>query len=431
MRAEAPCNTRCRLIMAQLSDDCFAFGGELMTTDTALSELRNRLSCVCDTEEVALANAAGRILAKDLVSSQAVPGHDNAAVDGYAVFFDDLSENSETTLPVTGRIAAGHPLNGNAQRGNAYRIFTGAPMPEGPDTILMQEDCNLSGETVTIPPGIKRGANRRFAGEDIAADDTILTKGQRLRPQEIGLAASIGQKALTVYTPLRVALFSTGDEVRDVGETLTPGSIYDANRYSIAALLRELGCNVDDLGILPDEHDVIRDALSKAADDHDVIITSAGVSTGEEDHIRNAIEDLGGIHFWRLAIRPGRPIALGQIGAVPFIGLPGNPVASMVTFMRFARPALLLMNGASDVDPKFYRVPAAFTYKKKQGRREWVRAMLSVGEDGQLQAEKFSRSGAGILTSMVASDGLVELSEELTGVEAGNMVDFLPFNEVR
>tara|TARA_Y100001936_G_scaffold254100_1_gene324808 strand:+ start:2796 stop:4049 length:1254 start_codon:yes stop_codon:yes gene_type:complete len=417
--------------MAQLSDDCFAFGGELMTTQTALSELRNRLSCVSDQENAPLAAATGRILAEDVVADQNVPGHDNAAVDGYAVYFDDLSEDSETRLPVKGRIAAGHPLECAADQGNAYRIFTGAPMPEGPDTVLMQEDCELDGDTVSIPPGIKRGANRRFAGEDIENGDKILSAGQRLRPQEIGLAASIGRTSLAVYQPLRVALFSTGDEVRDIGETLTPGAIYDSNRYSISALLGQLGCIVDDLGILPDEQDVIRDALAAAKSDHDVIITSAGVSTGEEDHIRQAIESLGGIHFWRLAIRPGRPIALGQIDSVPFIGLPGNPVASMVTFMRFARPALLLLNGATDIDPKFFRVPAAFSYKKKQGRREWVRAMLSVAGDGQLQAEKFSRSGAGILTSMVASDGLVELSEDLTGVEIGNMVDFLPFNEVR
>ena len=417
--------------MAQLIDDCFAFGGELMTTDEALTELRSRLSCICETEDVSLANASGRILAEDIISTQDVPGHDNAAVDGYAVFFEDLSEKSDTKLPVTGRIAAGHPLDGKAVPGNAYRIFTGAPMPEGPDTILMQEDCDLDGDSVTIPPGIERGANRRFAGEDIGAGDTILRKGQRLRPQEVGLAASVGQKTLSVYRPLRVALFSTGDEVLDVGHPLAPGCIYDSNRYSLAALLGDLGCDVNDLVILPDDYDTIREALRDAAADHDVIITSAGVSTGEEDHIRNAINDLGGIHFWRLAIRPGRPIALGQIGTVPFIGLPGNPVASMVTFMRFARPALLLMNGATDIDPKFFRVPAAFAYQKKQGRREWVRAKLSFAVDGQLQAEKFSRSGAGILTSMVASDGLVELSEELTNVEAGNMVDFLPFNEVR
>ena len=417
--------------MAQLSDDCFAFGSELMTTKIALSELRNRLSCVCETEEVSLPRAIGRILAEDLISDCAVPGHDNAAVDGYAVYFDDLSQSKKTTLPIRGRIAAGHPLQKKAKLGSAYRIFTGASMPAGPDTILMQEDCIVGSETVTIPQGIKRGANRRLAGEDIEIGSTILTKGQRLRPQEIGLAASIGKKTLIVYCPLRIALFSTGDEVHDIGEDLTPGTIYDSNRYSIGALLGQLGCIVDDLGILPDNNDIIRESLRVAATKHDVIITSAGVSTGEEDYIRRAIDELGGLYFWRLAIRPGRPIALGQVGSAPFIGLPGNPVASMVTFMRFARPALLLLNGATNIEPNFFRVPAAFTYKKKKGRREWLRAVLSVAEDGHLQAKMFPRSGAGILTSMVASDGLIELSEELTAVEVGSMVDFLPFNEVR
>lgn len=417
--------------MAQLKDDCFAFGGELMTTERAISTLKERLSCVCETENISLADANGRILAADIKATCAVPGYDNAAVDGYAVFFDDLLECSPTILPVSGRITAGHPLEYDTQRGSAYRIFTGAPMPKGPDTVLMQEDCILSNSKVSIPNGIKRGANRRFAGEDIETGDLILTKGQRLRPQEVGLAASIGKTSLLVYRPLHVALFSTGDEIRDIDDSLTPGCIYDANRYSIAALLSELGCIVDDLGILPDEKSVIHDALKASEKKHDAIITSAGISAGEEDHVRDVINDLGGIHFWRLAIRPGRPIALGQIGSIPFIGLPGNPVASMVTFMRFARPALLLMNGATNVDPKLFRVPSAFTYKKKKGRREWVRAMLSVSTNGHLQAEKFSLSGAGILTSMVASDGLVELSEELTSIAPGTMVDFLPFNEVR
>ncbi|MEE2655193.1 MAG: gephyrin-like molybdotransferase Glp [Pseudomonadota bacterium] len=417
--------------MAQLSDDCFAFGGELMTTQAALVELRERLSCICKTEDVLLEKALGRITAENVVSTTDVPAYDNAAVDGYAVYFDDISQTSNTKLPINGRVTAGHPLRKVAETGNAYRIFTGAPMPEGPDTVLMQEDCQVQGKSVVIPKGIERGANRRFAGEDIRVNDTIITKGQRLRPQEIGLAASIGKNTLTVYRPLRVALFSTGDEICDLGTKLKPGTIFDSNRYSISALLHQLGCNVNDLGILPDNGDIIRRELGAAASKNDVIITSAGVSTGEEDHIRNAINKLGAIHFWRLAIRPGRPIAFGQIGNIPFIGLPGNPVASMVTFMRFARPALLLLNGASEIDPKFFRVPAAFKYKKKRGRREWVRAVLSIRDDGQFQAEKFSRSGAGILTSMVASDGLVELSEELTTVNNGNMVDFLPFNEVR
>ena len=420
--------------MAQLSDDCFAFGGELMRTDEALALLTERLSIVVDREECALRDAAGRILAEDVTSARAVPPHDNAAVDGYAVRFEDLSADGETRLVLTGRIAAGDISDRPVGAGEAIRIFTGAAMPADGDTVLMQEDCreDRQGDNthVVIPPGIKQGANRRFAGEDIAAGDVILKAGTKLRPQEIGLTASIGLKTLSVYKPVRVALFSTGDEVRDAGEDLPPGCIYDANRYSVAAALERLGCIVDDLGILPDSYDVIRDTLSAATDDHDLIMTSGGVSTGEEDHVRAAIDALGKMHFWRLAIRPGRPLALGQIGNIPFIGLPGNPVAVLVTFMRFARPAILRLGGSRVTEPAMYRVRAGFPLKKKLGRREWLRVRLDRDADGAPVARKFPRDGAGILTSMVESDGLVELPEELTSFEAGTMVDFLPFSEI-
>jgi len=416
--------------MAQLLDDCFAFGDPLMKTERALAALQERLSVIVDTESVPLRQAAGRTLAEDIVADRAVPPHDNAAVDGFAVFFDDLDPTSDTGLPVAGRIAAGHPLGKSAQRQEAFRIFTGAPMPSGTDTVLMQEDCRLEGDKVVIPAGIKQGANRRFAGEDIEGGSTILSQGRQLRPQEIGLAASIGRVELPVFRKLRIALFSTGDEVHDVGDDLPEGGIYDSNRYAIAALLENLGCVVNDLGILEDRYEPILTGLKSAANDHDVILTSAGVSTGEEDHVRAAVEKLGALHFWRLAIRPGRPIALGQIGKVPFIGLPGNPVAVMVTFMRFARPALLLLGGCKEIEPSFFRVPVDFAYKKKADRREWLRAMLVPGPGGELLAQKFDRDGAGILSSMVGADGLVELPEDLTLLEPGTMVDFLPFSEV-
>lgn len=416
--------------MAQLSDDCFAFGGELMRTDEALALLTDRLQVVVDRETCALRDAGGRILAEHITSARAVPPHDNAAVDGYAVRFGDLAAGEETRLALAGRIAAGDIAKRPVGPGEAMRIFTGAAMPAGGDTVLMQEDCREEDGHVVIPPGIKQGANRRFAGEDIAVGDIILKAGTKLRPQEIGLAASIGIESLPVYKPVRVALFSTGDEVRDAGDDLPPGCIYDANRYSVAAALERLGCSVDDLGILPDSYDVIRDTLSAAADDHDLIMTSGGVSTGEEDHVRAAVDALGKMHFWRLAIRPGRPLALGQIGKVPFIGLPGNPVAVLVTFMRFARPAILRLGGSSVTEPAMYRVRAGFAVRKKLGRREWLRVRLDRDADGAPVARKFPRDGAGILTSMVESDGLVELPEELTSFEAGTMVDFLPFSEI-
>lgn len=415
--------------MAQLSDDCFAFGGELMKTEEALRLLTERLEIVVEREDIDLRSAAGRILAADIVSDRAVPPHDNAAVDGYAVRFDDLGENGETRLTLAGRIAAGTQMDRPLGRGEAIRIFTGAPMPDGADTVLMQEDCRAENGIVAIPPGIKQGANRRFAGEDVVPGARILAAGTRLRPQEIGLAASIGRISLPVYKPVRVALFSTGDEVRDTGTDLPPGCIYDANRYSVTAALEQLGCAVDDLGILPDSYQIIRDTLANAADRHDLIMTSGGVSTGEEDHVRAAIEALGKMHFWRLAIRPGRPLALGQIGSVPFIGLPGNPVAVLVTFMLFARPAILRLGGSRKTEPEMYRVRAGFPVRKKLGRREWLRVRLDRDSDGAPVAYKFPRDGAGILTSMVESDGLVELPEELTSLEPGTMVDYLPFSE--
>jgi molybdopterin molybdotransferase len=401
-----------------------------MRTDEALALLTDRLEIVVDTEISTLRDAAGRILAEDITSARAVPPHDNAAVDGYAVRFEDLSVGGETRLALSGRIAAGDMAERPVGPGEAIRIFTGAAMPADGDTVLMQEDCREEDGHVIIPPGIKQGANRRFAGEDIADGDVILRSGTKLRPQEIGLAASIGIETLPVYKPVRVALFSTGDEVRDAGDELPPGCIYDANRYSVAAALDRLGCIVDDLGILPDSYDVIRDTLSAAAGDHDLIMTSGGVSTGEEDHVRAAVDALGKMHFWRLAIRPGRPLALGQIGNVPFIGLPGNPVAVLVTFMRFARPAILRLGGSRLTEPAMYRVRAGFPVKKKLGRREWLRVRLDRDADGAPVARKFPRDGAGILTSMVESDGLVELPEELTSFEAGTMVDFLPFSEI-
>ena len=416
--------------MAQLSDDCFAFGGALMTAGEALSLLAERLDVVVDSETVNLRQARGRILAADLAASFPVPPHDNAAVDGYAVHFDDLDGVGESRLPVGARIAAGQSTDRPVPRGEAVRIFTGAPMPPGPDTVLMQEDCAREGDSVVIPPGIKRGANRRRAGEDIEAGSVVLTRGRRLRAQDVGLAASIGRAELEVYAPLRVALFSTGDEIREVTDELPPGCVYDANRYALAGLLDELGCEVDDLGILEDRVDAVRSALAAAAGEHDLIMTSGGVSTGEEDHVRAAVEDLGAIHFWRLAIRPGRPLALGQVGRVPFIGLPGNPVAVMVTFMRFARPAILRLAGAVDAGPMTFPVRAGFAYRKKVSRREWLRVILHVDADGSPYVTKFPRDGAGILSSMVGADGLLELPEELAAVEEGAMVDFLPFSEV-
>lgn len=417
--------------MAGLQDDCFKIGDDLLAFDEGLRILKARAHTVVGGETVPLDKALGRVLAEDIQSPMAVPPHDNSAVDGYAVNAGDLSETTQTRLPVTARIAAGHPLARPAAPGEAVQIFTGAPMPDGMDTVFMQEDVARDGDAVLLPPGIKAGANRRLMGEDVQQGDVILHAGQVLRAQEIGLAASVGIGRLKVHTRLRAAVFSTGDEVMDpLFGGAGPGAIYDVNRYAIAALLRGLGCEVTDLGILPDKVGEIRSALHDAAPGHDLIITSGGVSLGEEDHITGVVESLGSIDFWRLAIKPGRPMALGKISDTAFVGLPGNPVAAIVTFMRIARPLVLILSGRTDVDPHVFKVPAGFAMKKKAGRREWMRARLEADASGTLRAMKYPRQGSGVLTSMVATDGLVELPEDLDGVEEGQLVDFLPYTEM-
>ncbi len=415
--------------MVQLDNDCFAFGGPMMAVEPALALLAGRVGPVTATETVPLTDALGRVLAADLVAPFSVPPHDNAAVDGYAVFFDDLAADGPTVLPVTARIAAGQWLGRPAVRGEAVRIFTGAPMPTGMDTVFMQEDCRSDGASVTLPAGNRRGVNRRLAGEDVREGSVVLAAGRRLRPEDVALAASLGHATLQVRCRLRVAVFSTGDELRQPGQALEPGAVYDANRYALIALLTRLGCAVTDLGILPDRFEAIRDALAEAAAGHDALITSGGMSTGEEDHVKPAVEANGRLDFWRLAIKPGRPVALGRVRDAVFVGLPGNPVAVVVTFLRIARPILLRLMGAMDEAPRPIPVRAAFAHKKKPGRREFLRGSLTREADGTLSVTKYPRDGAGVLSSLVESEGLIELPEDLAQVEPGMIVDFVPFKE--
>ena len=415
--------------MAQLSDDCFAFGGALLTVDEALARIDERVTPVVGSETVPLRAGGGRILARDLVAAMNLPPHANSAVDGYAVAYADLAPDGETELPIGGRAAAGHPLDRSIRRGEAIRIFTGAPMPDGADTVMMQEDCIVAGDRVRLKLGIRQGANRRHAGEDLAVGETALAAGRRCGPAELGLAAALGHHELPVHRPLRVALLSTGDEVREPGAELPPGAIYDANRFMLAALLERLGCVVSDFGIRPDREAALVDTLTVAAADHDLIVTSGGVSTGDEDHVKAAIERLGALHFWRLAIKPGRPLALGQVAGVPLIGLPGNPVAVAVTFAVLARPLILKLAGAVAPPPRVFPARAGFGCRKKPGRREYLRARLERVGDAVV-AIKYPREGAGILSSIVYSEGLVILDEATGDLAAGTVVDFLPFSEV-
>src|SRR3954454_3739312 len=367
--------------MAQLSDDCFAFGGPMMSVDEAVAIIAARVQPLQDTETVELRNADGRILAVDIFAPLALPPFTNSAVDGYAVRSADLSGSGGKTLPVSGRIQAGGEAQAAIKPGHAMRIFTGAPMPEGADTGFMQEDVRIDEGRVVLPAGLKAGANVRSAGEDIPARSRALPAGRRLRPQDVALAAALGLTHINVRRRIRVAVFSTGNEVVSPGKPRGPAQLYDSNRFMLMAMLARLGCEVSDLGILRDDRASLSRGLRTAADAHDLILTSGGVSTGEEDHVKAAIENAGTLVLWRMAIKPGRPVAMGIVGGTPLIGLPGNSVASFVTLVHVVRPATLALAGATPQALMPMPVRAAFSYRKKIGRREYVRVSLRKADD--------------------------------------------------
>jgi molybdopterin molybdotransferase len=414
--------------MAQLSDDCFAFGGPMMSVDDAVGIIAARVTPVHAIETVALDQADGRVLANDISAPLPLPPFTNSAVDGYAVRSGDLPQKEEAAFAVTGRVQAGASAQAPLKKGDATRIFTGAPMPEGADTVFMQEDVRID-ETgrVVLPAGLRPGANVRPAGEDIPGGFAALKAGRRLRPQDVALAAAFGLMHIEVRRRIRVAVFSTGNELVSPGTPRAPAQLFDSNRFMLMAMLRRLGCEVSDLGIIGDERASLAEGLKKVAGDHDLILTTGGVSTGEEDHVKAAVESVGTLVLWRMAIKPGRPVAMGIIGGTPFIGLPGNPVASFVTFVHVVRPAVLALAGAAQQPLVPMPVRAAFTYKKKIARREYVRVNLRRGENGALEAVKFPREGAGLLSSLVDTDGLVELGEEVTQVGPGQTVGFLSY----
>jgi molybdopterin molybdotransferase len=414
--------------MAQLSDDCFAFGGPMMSVEEAVAIIAARVTPVHHVETVDLRHADGRILAASIAAPLPLPPFTNSAVDGYAVRSADLSGETEQTFPVSGRIQAGAPAHAPVKPGHAVRIFTGAPMPEGADTVFMQEDVRLDqAGRVVLPQGLKAGANVRPAGEDIMAGAPALPAGQCLRPQDVALAAAFGLTQIEVRRRIRVAVFSTGNEVVAPGAPRAAAQLFDSNRFMLMAMLARLGCEVSDLGILRDDRASLASALQNVASAHDLILTTGGVSTGEEDHVKASVESVGTLVLWRMAIKPGRPLAMGIIGGTPFIGLPGNPVASFVTFVHVVRPTVLALAGA--LPDKLIPMPvrAAFAYRKKAARREYVRVALRRAADGTLEAAKFPREGAGLLSSLVETDGLVELGEEITQVEPGQSVGFLSY----
>jgi len=418
--------------MAQLSDDCFAFNGPLLPVADAERLIVERVAPVEGTETTALRDAVGRVLAEGIIAPVDVPPFDNSAVDGYAVRAADLQAAGETRLAIVDRVTAGRAADHALKTGEAIRIFTGAPVPAGADTVFMQEDCRVEGGAVIVPSGLKLGANRRLAGEDMRAGAVALPAGRRLAVQHVALAAALGLTALKVRRRVRVALFSTGDEIVEPGAKLPRAALYDSNRYLLAGLIARLGAEVTDLGILGDDPLELARAIGAAAQSHDLVLTSGGVSTGEADHVRSAIESIGRIVFWRMAIKPGRPVAMGVLPArggdgAAFVGLPGNPVAVFVTFVRVVRPLLLRLAGALPEPLLAMPARAAFAYKKRKGRREYVRVSLRPAADGTIEVFKHAQDGAGVITSLTETDGLAELAEDVTSVEPGATIGFLSY----
>ena len=404
----------------------------LLALDDALAQLLGAVTPLQTTEQVATLQADGRVLAADVVSDLHVPPQDNSSMDGYAVRCADVAA-AGATLTVSQRIAAG-AAGTELLPGTAARIFTGAPIPPGADAVVMQEDCTAADGAqgqpcVTVNSVPVSGQWIRRAGEDVTRGAVVLARGQRLGPAALGLAASVGMAELSVVRRPRVALFSTGDELVMPGQKapqdMPPGAIYNSNRFFLAALLRRLGCEVTDMGIVPDQRDATIAALSSAAQSHDVILTSGGVSVGEEDHIKPAVQSLGSLDLWQIAIKPGKPFAHGRVGNAHFLGLPGNPVSSFVTFLVLVRPFLLQMQGVTDVAMKSIAVRADFTWARADKRREFLR----VRRNAQGGLDLFPNQSSGVLTSAVWGDGIVDNPPGRT-IAPGDVVQFVPFAEV-
>jgi molybdopterin molybdotransferase len=417
--------------MAQLSKDLFSVGKGLLSLEEAVGLIMARVPAMAARMIVPLAQAEGRVLAEDLIAPIDLPRFDNSAMDGYAVRFTDLNPGQKTKLPLAGRVAAGHGLETAPNEPSAVRIFTGAKVPEGFDTIVMQEDCTLEDGAVLLPPGVSKGANLRRQGKDVVRASVALKAGRRLMPEDIGLVAALGVAELTVRPRLKAAVFSTGDEIVAPGKPASEAGVYDANRFMLLAMLKRQGAEVDDLGILPDNRDAISSALTSAAETHDLILTSGGVSVGEEDHVRLALQAHGALSFWKLAIKPGGPVAMGILNGTPFIGLPGNPVAAFVCFAALVRPLISALYGTAAEPLPSFKVKADFAFQKKPGRRNFVRASLVRDPTGAVTAELYPDQGSATLTSLTRTQGLIVVYETVTEIKPGDLVDFVDYALIR
>ena len=408
---------------ASCADD---YDPDSMPVERARELIRTFLAPVTATERVHIRQALGRVLAADVVSPLAVPGHDNSAMDGYAVRFADLSPDRETTLTRVGESYAGKPSGVTVGPGECVRIFTGGVMPEGADSVVMQERTSEEAGRVRIAASAlsKSGQNRRFSGEDLKAGQVVFRTGQLVHPAELGMMASLGIGEVTVYRKLRVAFFSTGDELRSVGTPLAEGEVYDSNRYTIYGMLTRLNCDVLDMGVVPDAPEALERAFADAAAAADVVITSGGVSVGEADFVKQLLGKLGEVLFWKIAMKPGRPLAYGRIGDAHFFGLPGNPVAVMVTFYEFVQDALAILQGRREAALKpTFKVRLVAPIRKVPGRTEFQRGILAPDGAGAFTVRTTGEQGSGILSSMSQANCFIVLSAETGNCAAGDLVE--------
>ncbi|MDB9933752.1 molybdopterin molybdotransferase MoeA [Candidatus Thioglobus sp.] len=406
------------------------FSDSLMSADDALSFLIDSASVTAMTEAVSLDDSLGRILASNIHSTINVPGFDNSAMDGYTIALNDSQVAQENlSFDVVDRIAAGSTGN-DLKVGNAARIFTGAPIPNGANTVVMQEECTLSEDKsqITVKRAINLNENIRPTGNDILKDNVILSSGRQIKPQDISLAASVGVGELVVFKKIKVGVFFTGDELVEPGNLLSPGKIYNSNRYALVALLKQVGCDVINLGNIEDKLDATCEALEALESQCDLIMTTGGVSVGEEDHVKPAVEKLGELNLWKIRMKPGKPLAYGKVKQTPFIGLPGNPVSSFVTFCIFSLPFIKKMQGNSNYESKILKVKTNFDCKRAKPRREYARVRIDHSTETPL-ANLFPKQGSDVMSSVVWADGIIEIPENTT-FETGTILNYYSMSEL-
>lgn len=413
--------------MSAKTPSCDEFDPNNLRVEQALEQIRHDIQPIADTLEKPLMEAHNHVLAGDIRSPLNVPPYRNSAMDGYALHGSDLPTGDDVTLDLIGTAFAGTPFEGEVQHGQCVRIMTGAKLPDGADTVIMQEHATVDGERITFGAGHQSGQNVRHAGEDIAVDDVVLKTGQRLQAAEIGLLASLGVPKVRVFRKLKVAFFSTGDELRPVGEKLEEGQIYDSNRYTLFGMLHQLDVEILDLGVIRDEPAAVEDAFIRAADQADAVITSGGVSVGEADYVKQTLDKLGEVSFWKIAMKPGKPLAFGRVKNAWFFGLPGNPVSVMATFYQFALPALRQLMGEQAAAPLTLKVPCREMLKKRPGRTDFQRGILEQDAQGNLVVSAAGMQASHILSGMSRANCFIILPLEAGNIEAGTLVEVQPF----